>query len=144
MPSIPFFDTKECEWADMSIVFAGSPLIKVRGVKYKASKSKELLHAAGDMPISIQSGNREYEGEIKVLKGALDNMNTAAVAAGGDDALDVSFDIVLTYRAKGSRALQTDTLVNVEIKEFEKGWEQGAKMMEVTLPILFTQIVSAP
>lgn len=142
MPTIPFFDSKECEWADMTVQIAGSPLTKIRGVKYKAAKEKSHLHAAGDEPISIQSGNRTYEGEIKVLKGALDDMNRAATAAGGEDILDVSFEIIVTYKARGARALQTDTLIGVEVKDFEKGWEQGAANMEVTLPILFLKLKS--
>lgn len=142
MPTIPFFDSKECEWADMTVQVAGSPLTKIRGVKYKCAKEKSHLHAAGDEPISIQSGNRTYEGEIKVLKGALDDMNHAARQAGGDDILDVSFEIVVTYKAQGARALQTDTLIGVEIKDFEKGWEQGAANMEITLPIIFLKLKS--
>ncbi len=142
MPSISFFDSKDCEWADMTVMFAGSPLTKIRGVKYKAAKEKQLLHAAGDEPISIQSGNRTYEGQIKVLKGALDDMNRAAINAGGEDILDMQFDIVITYKAKGTRLLQTDTMVSVEIKGFEKGWDQGAKNMDVTLPIVFMRLVT--
>lgn len=142
MPSIPFFDSKDCEWADMTVMFAGAPLTKIRGLKYKAAKDKQLLHGAGDEPISIQSGNRTYEGQIKVLKGAIDDMNRAALAAGGSDILDMQFDIVVTYKAKGTRPLQTDTLVSVEVKDFEKGWDQGAKNMDVTLPIVFMKLIS--
>ena len=126
----------------MTVMSAGSPLTKIRGLKYKASKEKQLLHAAGDEPISIQSGNRTYEGEIKVLKGAIDDMNRAAISAGGEDILDVQFDIVITYKPKGTRPLQTDTLVSVEVKDFEKGWEQGAKNMDVTLPVLFMKLIT--
>ena len=143
MASITFFDSKECEWADMTVIFAGAPITKIRGVKYKAAKEKQLLHAAGDEPISIQSGNRTYEGQIKVLKSAIDDMNKAAIAAGGNDVLDMQFDIVITYRASGARPLQIDTLLSVEIKEFEKGWDQGAKNMDVTLPIVFMKLISA-
>jgi len=142
MPGINFFDSKDCEWADMTVMFAGSPLTKIRGIKYKAAKDKQLLHAAGDEPISIQSGNRTYEGNIKVLKGAIDDMNRAAQAAGGNDILDMQFDIVVTYRPKGARPLQTDILAGVEVKDFEKGWEQGAKNMDITLPIVFLKLIT--
>ncbi len=142
MPTIPFFDSKDCEWSDMTVMVAGATLTKIRGLKYKASKEKKLLHAAGDEPISIQSGNRTYEGQIKVLKGALDDMNRASLAAGGDDILDLQFDIVITYKPKGARILQTDVLVGVEVKDFEKGWEQGATSMDITLPIVFMRLVS--
>ena len=69
-------------------------------------------------------------------------MNKAAQLAGGDDVLDMQFDIVVTYKPKGARQLQIDTLVSVEVKEFEKGWEQGAKHMDVTLPIVFMKLLS--
>ncbi len=143
MAGLTFFDSKECEWADMSVIFAGATLTKIRGVRYKAAKDKQLLHGAGDQPISIQGGNRTYEGQIKVLKGAIDDMNTAAQAAGGRDILDLQFDIVVTYKPSGARPLQTDVLKSVEIKDFEKGWDQGAKHMDVTLPIVFLELISA-
>ena len=69
-------------------------------------------------------------------------MNRAAIGAGGEDILDMQFDIVITYKPQGGRQLQTDTLVNVEIKEFEKGWDQGAKNMDVNLPIVFMRLVT--
>lgn len=142
MAAIPFFDSKDCEWADMSVMVAGATLTKIRGLKYKASRDKKFLHAAGDEPISVQSGNRTYEGQIKVLKGAIDDMNRAAQAAGGTDVLDLQFDIVITYKGRGARALQTDTLVGVEIKDFEKGWEQGSTAMDVTIPIVFMKLIT--
>lgn len=135
-----FFNSKECEWADMEVLLAGAPVTKIRGLKYKAKKDKEELYAEGDQPIAIQSGNRSYEGEIKVLKGALDDMNTAAVAAGGQDILDMEFDIVVTYKPKSNRALKQDILVGVQVKEFEHGWEQGAKHMDISLPIIFLRL----
>jgi hypothetical protein len=70
-------------------------------------------------------------------------MNTAAQAAGGRDILDLQFDIVVTYKPSGARPLQTDVLKSVEIKDFEKGWDQGAKHMDVTLPIVFLELISA-
>lgn len=135
-----FFDSKECEWVDMDIMFAGAHLTKIRGLRYKAIKDKELLYAEGDEPISIQSGNRSYEGEIKVLKGAIDDMNKAAIAAGGRDILDLEFDIIVNYKPRLNRALQQDILVAAQVKEFEKGWDQGAKEMEVALPIVFLRL----
>ncbi|MDR3681547.1 MAG: hypothetical protein P4L41_16385 [Flavipsychrobacter sp.] len=142
MPGLQFFDSQECEWVDMTVNFAGSPLTKIRGLKYKAAQEKEALYAAGDEPISIQSGHRTYDGTIKVLKGALDDMNKAALAAGARDILDMEFDIVVVYAPKGIRLLHTDVLTRCQVKEFEKGWDTGAKMMEISLPIMFLGISS--
>lgn len=141
MAGIAFFNSKECEWSDIKVFIEGVELTKLRGLSYKAAKEKNPLHASGDRPLSIQGGNRTYEGVIKVLKGALDDMNLAARVAGGDDVLDLEFNIVITYRAKGIRGLKTDTLVGVQVKEFEKAMEQGAGFMEVSLPIAFLDLI---
>lgn len=137
MPGIQFFNSQECEWADVAVNFSGAPLTKLRGIRYKVSQDKEALYAAGDEPISIQSGNRKYEGEIKVLKGALDDMNRAAATAGGRDVLDLEFDVAITYLAKGARGLAVDTLLRCQITDYEKNMNQGDKQMEITLPIIF-------
>ncbi|MBS1689506.1 MAG: hypothetical protein JSS96_12335 [Bacteroidetes bacterium] len=135
-----FFNSKECEWADMEVTLAGAPVTKIRGIKYKAAKDKEALYAEGDQPLAIQSGNRSYEGQIKILKGSLDDLHTAALSVGVQDVLDLEFDVVVTYKPKGNRLIQQDVLVGVQVKEFELGWDQGAKHMEITLPIIFLRL----
>ena len=137
MPSINFNSQKEVEWADIQVNFAGAELTKITGIKYKSKKDKAPLHAEGDKAISIQSGNRTYEGELKLLKGAVDMINKAAVAAGGDDLLDIQVDIIVTYLPIGAREIEIDTLISVDITEYEKGMEQGAKSMPITLPFLY-------
>ena len=101
MSAISFFDSKECEWADMTLSVSGAPVTKVRGVKYGVKTEKKHLFAAGDDPVSIQSGNREPSGTIKVLKSAIDAINAAAVTAGGRDITDLVFDVVIFYKPKG-------------------------------------------
>jgi len=135
-----FFNSKECEWADMEVLLAGARVTKLRGIKYKAAKDKEQLYGEGDQPIAIQSGNRTYDGSIKILKGCLDDLHVAALAAGAQDVLDLEFDIIVTYKPKGNRLIQADRLVGVQVKDFELGWDQGAKHMEITLPIIFLRL----
>ena len=143
MAGISFFDSKECEWADLTVLFAGAELTKIRGVKYKASQVKKPLHAAGNKPISIQKGERTYDGTITVLKGAVDDMNRAAVAAGGSDLLDITFDLVITYQAVPGRALQVDTLLGMEVTDFEKGMMHDSTEMEIALPVVFLDMIPA-
>jgi len=141
MAGLNFFDSKECEWKDISLSIAGVPLVKVTNISYKSMRDSEPLHAAGDKPISIQHGNRTYEGSFTLLKGAVDNMNAAAVAAGGNDLLDLTFDATVTYKAQGARALQVDVIMGISVTEFEKKWAQGDKKGEVALPFKCLQIV---
>lgn len=128
---------KEVEWVDLAIMVGGSVLTKFQGIKYKPAKDKQALMADGDKPIGIQSGNRSYSGELKLLKGPVDILNAAAVAAGGDDLLDLEVDIVVTWKKRGIRPLNIDTLIGVQFTEYEKGMEQGAKSMPISLPFIY-------
>lgn len=131
------FDTKEVTWANMKVVLLGKELTGIRGIKYKLTQEKEHLHGAGDEPIGIQRGKRTYEGEIKLLKFEYDILADAVKKAGGRDILDLSAEIVVTYVKDATSTPRTDIIQGFQFKEFEKGWEQGAKFMELTLPILF-------
>jgi hypothetical protein len=138
MPSINFDKKKEVEWADISVFYGGAEVVKLTGIEYTSSKEKVLLHAGGEKPIGVQSGNRTYAGTLKVLKGAVDTLNTVAVSAGGKDLLDLEADIVVTYRPIGvNRPIQVDTLIGVSITEFAKGMDQGATSMPVSMPFVY-------
>lgn len=137
-----FFDTRECDWSDLDIYLNGVKITKVRALKYKNNREKEHIHAGGSDPIGIGRGNRTPTGELRLLKGALDDMNRASILAGGEDITDVTWTLVANYKSRGNRLVQIDTLVGVEFTEYEKGMEQGAKFSEVPLPFLFNKLIS--
>lgn len=137
-----FFDSKECEWSDQDVFLNGVKIGKIRGLKFKASKEKDPLHAGGDKPISLQGGNRTYEGTLTILKGALEDINRACVAEGGKDCLDAEFVVVCTYKARTARALQTHTLSGLQFSEFELGMMQNDKFTEVGVPFKFLDLIS--
>ena len=51
------FNSREYEWSDVNVVAAGRPVTGIRGVKYSSKQEKEVLHAKGNKPHSIQRGN---------------------------------------------------------------------------------------
>lgn len=128
-----FFDTKECEWSDQDVYLNGFKIAKITGLKFKKSQEKEALYAGGDEPISIQKGNKAYEGTLTLLKGAVDNMNTAAITAGGDDLLDITWTLTVVFKAKGARILKSHTLIGIDFDEFEEGLMQNDKKSEIPL-----------
>lgn len=134
--ALQFFDSQEAAWKNMTIAISGANLIKIRGLRYSVEKESEHLFAAGDEAISIQEGNMKIEGSLKILKGALDDFNEVAVAAGARNLTDVEFDINVAYLPSldGTRVLRNDTIIRCKISKLEKGWDQGAKMMEIDLP----------
>jgi hypothetical protein len=130
-------DSKEVEWSDAELFFNGVRITKFQGFKFKMAQEKEYLYAGGNHPISIQRGNKAPGGEFRLLKGAVDLLNNAARAAGGDDLTDIVLVAVINFKPKGARTMQTVTLTGVEFTEYEYGMEQNAKSMPITLPIMY-------
>jgi|WetSurMetagenome_2_1015567.scaffolds.fasta_scaffold314888_1 hypothetical protein len=128
------FNSKEYEWKDITLNLAGRDVAGIRSVEYKSSKDKEALYAKGNKPVSIQSGNKKYEGSIKVLQSELIALEKAA---GSDDLLDISFDIIVVYgNPTAGDAIKTDRIRSAEFTELPDSINQGDKHMEVTLPII--------
>ena len=134
MSLVNFQTYQECSWKEMIIAISGAPAIKIRGVKYAIESEDEPLHAGGDEPISIQKGNRKYTFSFKFLKGALDDFQAAALALGVLDITQVVFTITVSYLPLSTGILCTDTISGCTISKWEKGWEQGAKYMDIEVP----------
>lgn len=128
------FDSREYEWADITIILGGRDLRKIRGIKYKESLEKELLYAKGRKPIAVQRGNIAYEGELTMLQSEYE----AIKKAGGGSVLTLSLDATVTYgNPTEGNAIQTDKLFGIQFTEAEKDWAQGDKFKEIKLPIVF-------
>lgn len=127
-------NTREYEWSDVTVVLAGRLVTGLRGVKYSAKQEKELLHAKGNKPHSIQRGNKTYNGEITLLQSEYEALKQAS----GGDILDASVDIVASYgNPTAGDVITTDVLIGVEFTEDNTEWKQGDKFQEKTLPFLF-------
>lgn len=134
---MPKFNSREYEWADVSVVAAGRMITGIRGVSYTSSQEKEALYGKGNKPHSIQRGNKTFAGSIRLLQSELEALELAA----GGDALDISFNIVVAYGnpAKGD-VITTDLLVGCEITEIPKGLNQNDKFMEIELPLVMLDV----
>lgn len=141
MPGVQFFDTQECEWSDQDVSISGAPLIKVLGVAHGVRQELEYIRGAGKKPLGINGGNKEFPFEIRVLKGAMDDLNAAARIAGGEDFTDVEFDTNFSYQAKGARGITTSSFLRCRCEGFEYRWNQGEKKMEIVLSCLATDRV---
>ena len=134
---MPKFNSREYEWADVSVVAAGRMITGIRGVTYTSSQEKEALYGKGNKPHSIQRGNKTFSGAIRLLQSELEALELAA----GGDALNISFNIVVAYGnpAKGD-VITTDLLVGCEITEIPKGLNQNDKFMEIELPLVMLDV----
>lgn len=128
------FNSQEYSWAEVTVVMLGRPLIGIQGVKYKTSQEKSFVYGRGNKPLAIQRGNKSYEGEIKLLQSELEALTKAA--GEGNDLQDLEpFDITIAY-ASNTGVIVTDVMKGCEFTEVDKGIDQGAAQMEITLPII--------
>ena len=132
------FNSKEYEWADVTVVMAGRDVTGIRGESYTSAQEKEALYAKGNKPHGIQRGNKSYEGSIRLLQSEYEALNAAA----GGDALDVNFNIIVSYGnpSKGD-VIHTDLLAGVEITSKPKSLNQNDKFMEIELPLIMLDVI---
>lgn len=132
------FNTREYEYADITVILGGRDVTGLRGVKYTAKQEKELLHAKGNRPHSVQRGNKSYEGSISLTQSELEALSMAS----GGSVLDANVDIVVAYGnpAKGD-VVHTDLIKGAEFTEAPKGMAQGDKFAEIELPFVAINVI---
>ena len=127
------FNTREYEWADITVILGGVDLLTIRAVKAKKKREKEPIYAKGRQPFAIQSGNDAYEGEIELLKSGYDALEDAA----GGNILDAKVDMLVCYgNPTSGDVMRTKRISGVSFTESEEAAKQGDKFMPVTLPFL--------
>jgi hypothetical protein len=139
------FSTNDVAWSKVTVTLLGRKITGLRGFEYKKSVEKEHVYASGDEPVDIQTGNKKYEGNIKVLKYEVDMMNEAALKAGFADILEVPHTLItLTCEFKKSATSRAEILAvpGLAFTELSFALEQNAKMNEVTLPFIAMRIQS--
>lgn len=127
------FNSREYEWADITVVLGGADITTIRAVKYKKKREKEPIYAKGRQPFAIQSGNESYEGELEVLKSGFDALEDAA----GGNILDLKVDMIVAYgNPANGDIIRVKRILGVTFTDAEEAGKQGDKFMPVTLPFL--------
>ncbi len=131
------FDSREYEWADLTLILGGRDITGIRAVKYSEKIEREALYAKGREPYSIQSGNIAYEGEITVLQSEYE----ALVKAGNGSVLRLALDGQFSYgNPSTGDAMTTDMALGIRFTEAGKELKQGDKFQEITLPFICVKI----
>jgi hypothetical protein len=137
------FSTQECAWQNFTLTLLGRKIIGLRGFEFKKSIEKEHLYGAGSEPLDIQEGNKKYEGNIKLLKYEVDLLNDAAINAGFEDITEVPHILISAsgiYQKNITDKKRYVTGAGIAFTELPIGFEQNAKMTEVTLPFIAMKI----
>ena len=132
------FNSREYEWADLTLLLGGKDLTGIRGIKYTIKQEKEVVYGKGNMPIAIQKGNKSIEGEITVLQSELETMR---LQSGTGSILDLQLDAVACYgNPANGDVLFTDVIQGIQFTEEPKELKQGDKFMEITLPFIALRV----
>jgi hypothetical protein len=134
------FNSREYEYADIKVALLGANLEGLRGIMFTTDQEKEPVYGAGNEPVSLQSGNRKYEGTLTVLKSDYDLLEAAAKAAGYKDLIAVpakNVNITVVFDKADGSPLQIVKLLGVGFTKAEDGMKQGDKFKEVELPFIF-------
>ncbi|SEG39409.1 hypothetical protein SAMN05421847_2186 [Halpernia humi] len=128
---------REYEWADLTLILGGRDITRFRGLKYSEKIEREAIYAKGRKPVSIQSGNIGYEGEIVMLQSEYE----ALVKACNGSVLGACLDGLGCYGdpSKGD-AMTTDRIESLRFTEAAKEFKQGDKFQEITLPFIALDI----
>lgn len=135
--------TSECAWSKFEVKLLGRTIKGLRGFSFKKTVDKEHLYGAGDEPLDIMSGNKKYEGNIKILGFEADALNKAAQAAQYDDITEVPHELIVitcSYKKRLTDKIKTYTATGVAFTETGIDLEQNAKHREITLPFIAMNI----
>lgn len=138
------FSTNDCDWSRVTVNFLNRKITGLRGFEFKKTVEKEAIYASGIEPVDIRVGNKKYEGNLKVLKYEVDKMNEAARAAAFEDITDVPPELIsvtVEFKKSATSKIRKVLGFGISITELSYAMEQGAKMMEVTLPFQALKIV---
>lgn len=131
------FNSRQYEWADLTLLLGGQDITGIRSVKYTEKIEREAIYAKGRYPQSIQSGNIAYEGEIAMLQSDYE----ALVKAAKGSVLSLSLDGLFAYgNPSAGDMLVTDRAMGIRFLEAAKELKQGDKFMEITLPFVCLKI----
>ena len=132
------FDTREYEWNDVTLVLGGRDVTHIRGIKYSAKQEKEVVYGKGNLGLSIQKGNKSYDGEITVLQSELETLRLVSKTG---SILDLQLDAVICYgNPSNGDVMITDVLQGLQFTEEAKEFKQGDKNMEISIPFIFLRL----
>lgn len=129
------FDSREYEWADMTVMIGTRILTAIRGIKYSTKQGKTPIYGKGNQPYAIQKGNKSYEGELTLNMSEMLALNAASLTG---SLLDLQVDITVCYgNPSQGDVMHTDKLMGVQFTEEPNDMKQGDDHSEHALPFVF-------
>lgn len=127
---------KQYGWKDVSVSVLGRIIEGIEDVKVKRKVDKERQYGRGNAAQAIISKNEEIDGSISLHQSELEAINAAIKAVNPlNNISNVAFDIIINYENAVGEST-TDTVVGVQVTEYEKAMAQGDAKMTIELPFM--------
>ena len=131
------FNSRQYEWADITLILGGNDITGIRAIKYTEKIEREAIYGKGRYPLSVQSGNASYEGEIEVLQSEYE----ALVASGNGSIMGLALDALVGYGNPANGDIPIfDRVVGLRFTEAGKEFKQGDKLTTIKLPFVCLRI----
>ena|ERR1035437_4207906 len=132
------FDSREYEWADLTLVLGGKDITGFRAIKYGEKQEKEPVYGKGNKPLKIQKGNIAYDGELSLLQSEYE---TLVANSTNGSVLSLQLDAILAYgNPSNGDVIITDAIQGLQFTEAAKDLKQGDKFQEIKLPFIFLRL----
>lgn len=134
---IPLINGKSYEYADVTLLVLGIPIIGTTAIEYGEVANTENIYATGRFPVSRAYGTVEPTAKITLLMEEV--MNIVAASPNGRLYEIPMFDIVVTY-TDASLIPVTHKLRNCQFKNNTIGATTGDTSIPVELDLVISHI----
>ena len=129
------FDSREYEWADITVMIGTRIIVGIRGVSYTNKQDKQPIYGKGNEPYAIQKGNKSHEGELTLNMSELLALQAESPTG---SVLDLQVDVTVCYgNPLQGDVMHTDKLLGVQFTEELQSMNQGDDHSEHSLPFVF-------
>lgn len=129
------FDSREYEWADITIMIGTRMIVGAIGVKYTNKQDKQPIYGKGNEPYAIQKGNKSHDGELTL---AMSELLALQSESRSGSVLDLQVDMTVCYgNPSQGDVMHTDKLLGVQFTEEPQEMKQGDNHSEHALPFIF-------
>ena len=129
---------QETTLKDAELYLGGVRVVGVREFNYKTSQEHENIHGMSPTPVGIGSGQINFEGEIKLLKTAYEDLLRRV--PNGSYITQLVFDVVKSNLDPATNQLVTVRATACRIKEAAVDEKVDDKYVTVSLPLVIADV----
>lgn len=129
----------EHSWASIMLTIAGVPVVGVTAIEYGDEQEMENIYGVGVEPVARGYGNIKAEGNITLLRSAIEGLRAASPTGRLQDI--APFPIIVSWIPVNGQKMKNDVLKNCQFMEDKVAMKQGDTKNEQTLNLIISHIL---